>query len=121
MAVSLVCEGNCLEFINIWKTYQGGKKMENTVTYSKLVLMEFGAEWCEPCQMFKGELNEFGEEAEGLVTIIHVDIDKEEELTARMGITSVPTLVLVDQGNVVTQASGFMPKRALHELVDRYL
>lgn len=75
----------------------------------KTVLLDFWASWCGPCRMVSPIVDEIAEEhPEYLVGKINVD--EEEFLAAKFGIMSIPTLVVMKDGKIVTQSAGARPK-----------
>ena len=74
-----------------------------------LVLIDFWAEWCEPCQMLSRELEKI--EAEGIddLKIAVVDVDEDPELSAKFKIFSLPTLILMKNGEICNTIVGYYP------------
>ena len=83
----------------------------------KKVLLDFWATWCGPCQMIAPVLEEIAAERED-ITIAKIDVDKEMELAIQFGITSIPTLIVMDQGQAVNKLLGFRPKADIEKLLD---
>lgn len=80
-----------------------------------LVLVDFFATWCGPCQMLTPVLEELDEQLNGSVTIAKINVDTESDLAAEFRISSIPTLVLLKDGKPVDSAIGY---RDLNFLVD---
>lgn len=78
----------------------------------KTVLLDFWATWCGPCRMMAPVVDELAEERPDLL-VGKVNVDEEPELARAFGITSIPTLVVMQQGKVVRQEIGFRPKEQL--------
>lgn len=82
----------------------------------KKVLLDFWATWCGPCQMIAPVLEEIAAERED-ITVAKVDTDKEMELAIQFGIVSIPTLIIMDQGQVVNKLVGFRPKADIEKFL----
>lgn len=77
------------------------------------VLVDFWATWCGPCRILAPILESIAEEQEGRLDVVAVDIEANPELVERFGVTSVPTMKLIDSGRVVRTIMGAKPKRFL--------
>jgi len=86
-----------------------GNFEESVLKSEKKVLLDFWASWCGPCRMVAPILDEIAQENEEVV-IGKVDVDEERELAMQFGITSIPTLVLMEGGKPVATAIGYRPK-----------
>ena len=82
-----------------------------------LVLLDFWAVWCGPCKMIAPLLSQIAEEREDVV-IGKVDVDSEMELAMQFGVSSIPTLVVIKNGQPVNKAVGYMPKEKILALLD---
>lgn len=85
---------------------------------SKLVLMDFYADWCGPCQMMKPVMEEF-EAAHPEVEVKRVNIDDEEEMAERYGVSSIPCMVLERGGEEVAREVGMVPLKKLEKMLER--
>jgi thioredoxin 1 len=83
------------------------------------VLVDFWAEWCGPCKMIAPLLDELADEYDGRVKIGKVNIDEQQSLAAEYGIRAIPTLLLVNKGQVAEQMVGAKSKRDLKASLDR--
>ncbi len=79
----------------------------------KPVLVDFWAPWCGPCRMVSPIVEEIAEEVAGRAKVGKVNVDEEPELAARYGVMSIPTLIVVKDGKVVSSTVGAQPKQAI--------
>jgi len=77
------------------------------------VLVDFWAEWCGPCKMIGSALEEISEELAGQVTIAKMDIMENPEVPGKIGVQSIPLMVLFKGGEPVAQKLGAAPKSQL--------
>ena len=78
----------------------------------KKVLLDFWAPWCGPCRMVSPVIDEIAAERAD-VKVGKVNVDEEPELAQRFGVMSIPTLVVMENGRVISQSSGARPKAAI--------
>ncbi|MBU8879619.1 thioredoxin [Bacillus sp. FJAT-29790] len=89
-------------------------------TESGLVLADFWAPWCGPCKMIAPVLEELDSEMGEKVKIVKVDVDENQETAGKFGVMSIPTLIVLKDGEVVDKVVGFQPKEALAELLTKH-
>lgn len=93
---------------------------EQLVTESdKPVLVDFWAAWCGPCRTITPIMEELAEEYEGKAVIAKVNVDDENELSARFRIMSIPTVMLFKDGQVVDKIVGARPKSDFVKILDK--
>ncbi len=77
------------------------------------VLTDFWAEWCGPCKMIAPILEEIAEDYDGQIKIAKVDVDENNQIAMRLGVQSIPTVILFKNGQAVERLVGAMPKERL--------
>ena len=82
----------------------------------KPVLLDFFASWCGPCRMVGPILDEIAEERED-IKVCKVNIDEQPELASRFRIMSVPTLMVLKNGQIMEQSVGARPKHQILAMV----
>lgn len=80
------------------------------------VLLDFWATWCGPCMMIAPTLEEIARENAGRLKVGKVNVDEQMELTMKFGVTSIPLLVVMENGQIVKKAVGAMPKAKIEAL-----
>jgi thioredoxin 1 len=94
---------------------------EDTIKKSPVVVVDFWAQWCTPCQMFAPIIEELARDYAGKVLFGKADVDDAQETTLKLGIMTIPTLVFFKNGKLVDQVIGTIPKEALEERIRRVL
>lgn len=98
------------------------RTFEQEVLMSELpVLLEFSAEWCGPCKTMAPELQALARELEGKAKVVTLDIDKSPNIPRQMGVQSVPTFVVFQNGRPVGGKVGAMRKAELRSMLDPFL
>ncbi len=93
------------------------QNFEQLKSSEKPVLLDFFAEWCGPCRMVSPIVDELANEhPEYLVGKINVD--EEPELAQAFGVVSIPTLVVIKNGEVVNKSAGARPKAQILALLE---
>lgn len=90
---------------------------EHVLKSGKTVLVDFYASWCGPCKMQSAVLDGYVKEAKD-IEIVKINIDTEREVAGRYNVSSIPTLMVVKNGEVVKIEPGFKTKSQLEEFVN---
>jgi thioredoxin 1 len=91
---------------------------QDVLKASKLVLVDFWAEWCGPCRQLAPVLEELSSELEGKVEIFKVDIDQNTETPTKYGVRGIPTLIMFKDGKQIATKVGALPKSSLKEWIE---
>ena len=81
----------------------------------KKVLIDFYADWCGPCQKLSPIVDKFAEE-HSEIKVVRIDIDAQEELADRYNIRSIPTLVVIENGEEINRVIGLVSEEKIIEL-----
>lgn len=81
----------------------------NEAVKSAAAVVDFSATWCGPCRMMAPVLEDLSEKMTGKADFFNVDVDEVPELAAMFGISSIPCLVLLKNGEVASRSIGFRP------------
>lgn len=87
----------------------------------KLVVIDFWATWCGPCQRLTPIIEQLAEEYEGRAIIGKYNVDEGDELTSQFGIRNIPVVLMVKGGNVVAKKVGAASKADIQKLIEANL
>jgi len=96
-------------------------KFQALIEQDKPVLVDFYADWCGPCQMMAPLLKEVAKEFGDQVSIIKVDVDKNQPIAQRFGVRSIPNLILFKNGQIQANRAGVLTKRDLKQMIEQAL
>ena len=88
---------------------------------SRLVLVDFWAEWCGPCKMLSPAVDNIANDYDGKVVVGKVNVDDCNDIAGDYGVMSIPTLMLFKDGFAVDQIMGLVSQNAIEELVNENL
>lgn len=86
-----------------------------------VTLVDFYADWCGPCRMIAPIIEEIATEMSGKVTVAKLDIESAQNTTAKLNVTSIPTIIIFKGGEEVNRVVGVRDKNALMELINENL
>ncbi|TPV33304.1 thioredoxin [Paucihalobacter ruber] len=90
------------------------------IQQNKPVLIDFFAEWCGPCKMMSPILSDVKATLGDKVSIIKIDVDKNQSLAAKYQVRGVPTLMLFKNGQQLWRQSGVVQKNDLIALINNH-
>ncbi len=94
---------------------------QEIVNSEKPVLVDFAAEWCGPCKMMKPILKDLKNQMGDDITIITVNIDRNQAAAAQYNIRSVPTLMIFKKGESLWRQSGVLQAGQLQSILKQYM
>ena len=94
---------------------------EAVLKSDKPVLVDFGAEWCGPCRTLGPIIEELATEYEGRAVVGKVDVDNNQEFTAKYGVRNIPTVLMFKNGEVVGRQVGVASKKTYTDSLDSLL
>lgn len=89
---------------------------DEVMNSDKPVLIDFWATWCGPCRMLAPIIEEIANEHND-IKVGKVNVDEEAELAEEFNIESIPTLVLIKNGKIVSRSLGYRPKSDIEEML----
>ena len=99
-----------------------GENFEQEVLQSDVpVLVDFWAEWCGPCRMIAPHVDALATEYVGKAKVGKVDVDSEQDLANKYGVSSIPALLFFKEGKLVDQLIGAYPKNQIASRLDSLL
>ncbi|PID34307.1 MAG: thioredoxin [Thiotrichales bacterium] len=84
------------------------------------VLVDFWADWCEPCKMLMPVLAKLADEYQGSFVLVKVNADENQELAAQYGVRSLPAVKLFKGGEVVDEFTGVLPEEAIRTFINKH-
>ena len=97
------------------------ESFNDVIMNEKPVLVDFFATWCQPCKMMHPVLEQVKATLGDRIRIIKVDVDKHQQIAAAYQIQSVPTLMLVQNGEMLYRQSGAMSRNEVFALLDPFM
>ncbi|MFK7756299.1 MAG: thioredoxin [Flavobacteriales bacterium] len=93
-----------------------------SVLKSKIpVLLDFYADWCDPCKVMSPIINELSEEFEGRALVAKINTESNPKLSQHFKVKSIPTLILINRGELFERYKGVVPKPNLAEILELYI
>ncbi len=101
--------------------FQDGNFQTEALESSIPVVVDFYADWCGPCKMMSPVIDELAAEYEGKVKIGKLNTDENRAIASKYNVMSIPTIILIKDGQVVDTVVGALPKTALEQKIKAML
>lgn len=101
-----------MSIINLTKDSYHNEVMET----EKVVVIDFWATWCGPCKMMAPVVEEIAKDYPD-VKVCKVNVDEEPELSNAFKIASIPTIVVIKNGEIIDSVIGFRPKEDIEKII----
>ena len=100
-------------------THLSDQSFENEVLKSEQpVVVDFWAEWCQPCRMLAPMIDELADEYKGKAKVCKVDTDASRATAMKYSITAIPTIIVFNKGQIVRKFIGLTPKKDFKAALD---
>lgn len=94
-------------------------EFNSKVVQSKVpVLVDFSAEWCQPCRMQAPILQELAQELKDKAVVYSIDVDENRDLALQFNVRSIPTIILFNNGEVIKQWVGLTQKSEIKKKIE---
>jgi thioredoxin len=99
------------------RTISNIQEFDQIIAQGKIVIVDFYADWCGPCQTLSPTLDSLYKDFEGRVDVVKVNVDDQYELASQFGIRSIPTIVYFQNQKVVDITTGVQTKAELEKRI----
>ena len=103
------------------KAFTDSNFQNEVLTSDKLTVVDFWAEWCGPCRAIGPVIDELSKEYEGKVNVGKVNVDENPQVSTNYGITSIPAILFIKNGQVVDKLVGAQPKNNFVKKIEAHL
>ncbi len=103
------------------KTFTDANFKNDVLDSSQLTVVDFWAPWCGPCVHLGPIIEDLANEYEGKVNIGKLNVDENGETSMNYGITSIPCVLFIKNGEIVDKHVGLAPKAALNAKIAKYM
>lgn len=103
-----------MDIINL----NGGNFEEEVLNSGKTVLIDFWASWCGPCKMMSPVVDEIAKEASDNLKVCKVNVDEEQTLALKYNVMSIPTFIVIKDGEEIGRTVGVQEKEEIMNIVN---
>ena len=101
--------------------YASAENISEIIKEKGLVFVDFFATWCGPCKMLAPTIDKLAELYDGKVKVVKADVDICEAEAIKMGISSVPTMKLFRDGELLESLVGLVPLTKIQSIIDKHI
>lgn len=98
-----------------------GNFESEVVQADKAVVVDFWAEWCQPCKMLTPVLDKVAAKYSDNIKVVKCNVDENQDVAMKYGVMSIPNLIFFKDGQVVNQAVGYMNESQLSAKVEEVI
>ncbi|WP_041523719.1 thioredoxin [Gilvimarinus agarilyticus] len=102
-------------------TAENAQQQVIDASFGKLVMVDFWADWCEPCKSLMPLLEKIAAEYPDNLVLAKINADDQQMLASQFGVRSLPTVMLIKDGQPVDGFTGAQPEAQIREMLDKYL
>jgi thioredoxin 1 len=110
-----------LKFRNMAQAFTDSNFQTEVLSSDKLTVVDFWAEWCGPCRAIGPVIEELSKEYAGKVNVGKVNVDENPQVSMNYGITSIPAILFIKNGQVVDKLVGAQPKGNFVKKIESHL
>ena len=94
---------------------------EEVISADKLVLVDLYATWCTPCKALAPVLEELADKYADKIKVVKVNVDEEENIAAKFGIASIPTVIFFKHGQNAASFVGLRSASEIEKMIEKFL
>ena len=102
-------------------TIENAQQLLIDESHNRPVMVDFWADWCEPCKNLAPVLDKLATEANGAFLLAKVDADEQQMIASQFGVRNLPTVMLIKDGQPVDGFSGVQPEQQIREMLEKVL
>ena len=103
------------------KTYTSANMTPEALNTAGTVLIDMWAAWCGPCRMVAPIVEQIASDNDGKLTVAKLNIDEYSAEAVKLGVMSIPTLILFKDGEEVDRLIGAHPKASIQAMIDKHI
>jgi thioredoxin 1 len=110
-----------IKFYTMAKEFTDSNFQTDVLASDKLTVVDFWAEWCGPCRAIGPVIEELSKEYDGKVNVGKLNVDNNPEVSMNYGITSIPAILFIKNGEVIDKLVGAQPKSNFVKKIEAHI